>query len=279
MSTTTKTPAQGDRHLPGDLRRATTIHPRRYQTDEETLARYVRSLREGVKFNAKPILWQDSENPDSPPLIIDGWHRVKACEKVAPKRKIACTIFTGTRQEALRMTLEINGRHGLPLTAEERTNSAWKLVREPAPAGAEHAFSKQEIARLTGTSKGTVDNMRKRWIALKADRTRIVTGDWYKDRKDDWTPPDGEEAERLAKEATAAMRQLVLDHQRLIQQDALIDAIADGMGHKLRKALVDRYTPEDCRDYGSETDAPEIEDREAQRLKHLYAEMFDPAQT
>lgn len=278
MNTTTKPPAPGDRHLPGDLRRATTIHPRHYQTDEETLARYVRALREGVKFDSKPILWHDSDNPDSLPLVIDGWHRVKACEKVAPKRRIACTIFTGTRHDALRMTLETNGRHGLPLTAEERTNSAWKLVRETAPAGAEHAFSKQEIVKLTGTSKGTVDNMRKRWITLKADRTRTVTGDWYKDRKDDWTPPDSDEAERLAREATAAMRQLVLDHQRLIQQDALLDAIAEGMGHKLRKAMVDRYLPESWGDE-AEADPREVRDEEADRLRRLYVEMFDPAQT
>lgn len=115
--------------------------------------------------------------------------------------------------------------------------------------------------------------MRKRWIALKADRLRAVTGDWYRDRKDDWTPPDSVETERLVAEATAAMRQFILDHQRLIQQDTLIDAIADGMGHKLRKALVDRYLPEG---WGEDADSGprEVLDKEALRLRNLYAEMF-----
>ena len=77
MNMTNPTTAKPERFLPRDLHRALEIHPRHWQIDDDTLSRYVQAIRNGAKL-PPPLLWQDEDDLGSPPLVIDGWHRIKA---------------------------------------------------------------------------------------------------------------------------------------------------------------------------------------------------------
>ena len=112
MNMTNPTTAKPERFLPRDLHRALEIHPRHWQIDDDTLSRYVQAIRNGAKL-PPPLLWQDEDDLGSPPLVIDGWHRIKAIEKVSPGRKIPCIVFTGRRREALDKAIELNSQHGV----------------------------------------------------------------------------------------------------------------------------------------------------------------------
>ena len=273
----TQTTAKPERFPISDLHRAVEIHPRHWQIDDETLARYILATRNGAKFQP-PLLWKDEDDPDSRPLVIDGWHRIKAIEKVRPRGTVPCIVFTGSRREALNKAIEANSQHGLPLTLEERQNAAWKLVRERPAEGEEHAFSKARIVALAGVSKGTVDNMRKRWLVLQAER-RTATGDWWRDRKDEGQPPSGDEAIEAMKELEEGMRQLMVNYHRRLSDDHKATAIWAGMGHKFGKMFVDWHLPEaTLRAYEAELEEERQEQRaeqqEEQRRRVLYDEMF-----
>ena len=118
--------------------------------------------------------------------------------------------------------------------------------------------------------------MRKRWLALQADCC-TATGDWWRDRKNEWQAPEGDEADERVEALAQAVRQLVLDHHRGLQQDQLLDAIMSGMGHKLGGAFIDRHADMSASHLRSiEIEEEQREAREDERRRQaLYAEMFD----
>lgn len=63
------------------------------------------------------------------------------------------------------------------MSKPERMDAAWRLVREPV----EPRFLVREVATLSGVGKRTVDQMRKRWAAMKTAGAE-PTGAWWQDR-------------------------------------------------------------------------------------------------
>lgn len=87
-------------------------------------------------------------------VIIDGQHRYEAYKKLHKLKKrnavFPVRVFTGTIAEAQRQATYLNRKTQLPMTAEDRTNMAWRLVIEGSS-------SIKQIREATGVSKGTVN--------------------------------------------------------------------------------------------------------------------------
>lgn len=90
-------------------------------------------------------------------IIIDGQHRYEAYRRLHKLKKRNATfpvrVFNGTLAEAQRQASYLNRKTQLPMTAEDRTNMAWRFVIEGSG-------SIKQIREATGVSKGTVNNQR-----------------------------------------------------------------------------------------------------------------------
>jgi len=64
-------------------------------------------------------------------------------------------VPSGTEEEAVLLALEDNAKARLPMTAQEKSNAAWRLVRVG------YGYSKADICIATGISDGTVAKMRR----------------------------------------------------------------------------------------------------------------------
>ncbi|MQY10989.1 Transcriptional regulator NovG [Streptomyces sp. RB5] len=100
---------------------------------------------------------------DLPPIVVqratmrvvDGAHRLAAA-RFRGERSIAVTFFEGTDDEAFVAAVRLNIRHGLPLTAHERTAAARRILQ------AHPDWSDRWLASVCGVSATTVGALRKR---------------------------------------------------------------------------------------------------------------------
>ena len=86
--------------------------------------------------------------------IVDGHHRYYAYKKVNWSSLIPVNYFEGTVEEARLEGLKCNIKNKLPMTKEDKFESAWTLVKDGK-------LTKKEIEELTTVSVRTVGNMRK----------------------------------------------------------------------------------------------------------------------
>ena len=128
--------------------------------DFETTESHVDDLGKALKAGRKlpPILVWNSGDGDY--IVIDGHHRLEAHCRYKPNDKIAVEIFTGTKAEARLLACEENAKARLPMTHQERSNAAWRLVCSDG------GYSKAETCRVTGISDSTVSKMRRTKTAL-----------------------------------------------------------------------------------------------------------------
>src|SRR3569833_317948 len=87
--------------------------------------------------------------------IIDGNHRLRAAMRNGCKT-IAVTFFEGTDQEAFLCSVELNVKHGLPLTLSDRKAAARRILLDSA------GLSDRTIAAKVGLSNKTVAAVRRR---------------------------------------------------------------------------------------------------------------------
>jgi len=87
--------------------------------------------------------------------VVDGHHRLAAYDTLGWKKTITAEVFVGNLRDAERAALRGNNRDKLPLTPEDRTEAAWRLVRQK-----NERDSIKTIMEDTGASKGSVNNMR-----------------------------------------------------------------------------------------------------------------------
>ncbi|MFF5566324.1 ParB/RepB/Spo0J family partition protein [Streptomyces sp. NPDC012623] len=117
--------------------------------------------RGGLDFAHARLLAESDAAP--PPIIvqrhalrvIDGAHRVKAAQQLGHET-IEARFFDGTDEEAFVLSVELNSAHGLPLSLEDRTAAAARILVSHG------AWSDRRIARVTGLSATTVGALRKR---------------------------------------------------------------------------------------------------------------------
>jgi len=94
--------------------------------------------------------------------VIDGHHRVDAYHSVKWSRPIPVEIFGGTAEEARIEALARNSKDKLRMTTEDKTEGAWKLVKEGSD------LTVERIAEITHRSERQVYYMRSAWKQLHA---------------------------------------------------------------------------------------------------------------
>lgn len=126
------------------------------------LERFVRTEEESVEHvHALAVLAEST-----PPItvhhatmrVIDGLHRVRAA-LLCGRECIEVVFFAGDERDAFLLAVELNSRHGLPLSREDRLAAVTRIV-------ASHPeWSDRAIAALAGVSAGTVSAVRRRTAA------------------------------------------------------------------------------------------------------------------
>ncbi|TYO67577.1 hypothetical protein FXV83_05295 [Bradyrhizobium hipponense] len=96
--------------------------------------------------------------------VIDGHHRLAAYKTAGWKGHIPAIVFGGSLDEAVREALRSNSKNKLPMTAKERTEAAWRLVKLGKPG--EWPDSISDTVALCAVGKGTVNRMREAWTKL-----------------------------------------------------------------------------------------------------------------
>lgn len=84
---------------------------------------------------------------------IDGHHRMEAYRIFEYKRPIPVTVFIGSLDDALLLSLSSNSKDKLPMSAQEKYNAAWRLVISTEN-------SKALIAKAANVSERLVGKMR-----------------------------------------------------------------------------------------------------------------------
>ncbi len=94
-------------------------------------------------------------------IVIDGHHRLKAYQQVAKRRKGKRILVPAKARhcdfdEALALSLEGNSRDKLQMSAEEKSDAAWRFVC----LGDGQGWTKQQISRRANRSVRTIGHMR-----------------------------------------------------------------------------------------------------------------------
>ncbi|MBT2364805.1 ParB-like nuclease domain-containing protein [Streptomyces sp. ISL-10] len=87
--------------------------------------------------------------------VIDGAHRVRAAV-LRGDEEIRARLYTGDADDAFVLAVLLNSRHGLPLTAADRTAAAERIMK------VHPQWSDRRVARLAGLSPTTVAGLRRR---------------------------------------------------------------------------------------------------------------------
>jgi len=87
--------------------------------------------------------------------VIDGMHRLHAA-RLRGDEKVEVRFFTGTEQEAFVLAVRLNVAHGLPLSYDDRTRAAERVI------GSHPGWSNRAIAAVVGLGAQTVGNIRRR---------------------------------------------------------------------------------------------------------------------
>lgn len=102
--------------------------------------------------------------------VIDGHHRLMAYADLARAKKspldvktVKVEVFKGTLTEAIGRAGDRNRKDKLPMSREDKSNQAWKLVKR-----AERGVTQVWIAQVAGVSVRTVESMSKAYKTLTA---------------------------------------------------------------------------------------------------------------
>jgi hypothetical protein len=97
--------------------------PRVFGTKEEVIEQYKEAMEMGSEF--PPVkLWQKSKDEY---WLIDGAHRLIAWKRLGKEFIEAEIVEIENEVEFIRKAIEENAKHGLPLTSEDRRESARRL--------------------------------------------------------------------------------------------------------------------------------------------------------
>jgi ParB-like chromosome segregation protein Spo0J len=149
------------------------------KVDPHDKARHIAMLVHDLRITKKPLDPLLIFPAGGRYIVIDGHHRLAAYAAVNWDDPIPVEVFEGSLDEACMAALHGNRKAKLPMTQTEKSNAAWRLVRE------DH-LSKQEIADLGLVSRTTVRDMRqklRKMIDAGADPSDM---DWDTARR--WTP-------------------------------------------------------------------------------------------
>ncbi|MFC9126461.1 ParB N-terminal domain-containing protein [Streptomyces sp. NPDC057099] len=96
--------------------------------------------------------------------VVDGVHRLEAA-KMRDATEINVVFFEGTLEEAFAHAVEKNVRHGLPLTVQERTDAAARIMTSHPD------WSDRRVACTTGLSRKAVAEIRRTGLGDHSGQT------------------------------------------------------------------------------------------------------------
>ncbi|MFF8385988.1 ParB N-terminal domain-containing protein [Streptomyces kanasensis] len=102
--------------------------------------------------------------------VIDGAHRLRAAV-MRGRTAVEVQFFDGTEEDAFVLAVQLNVRHGLPLTLDERKAAAARVIRSHPH------WSDRVLAQRTGLSPKTVGKVRARAGEYDGGPARRVGGD------------------------------------------------------------------------------------------------------
>lgn len=125
--------------------------------DEYASPDHIKTLKDAIRNNNgayldKLSVWWSGRRW----YVIDGHHRLQAYKEAYANnncRSIPVEVFVGTLDNAIEYSTRANVKDKLPMTKLDKLEKAWKFV-------CMGGRSKSDIQKITGVSKGTIDNMR-----------------------------------------------------------------------------------------------------------------------
>lgn len=122
----------------------------RAEMNMDTVDTYAHDMEEGMADFPPIEVWVVGGKK----LLVAGWHRVKAAQKLGIVQLYA-NMHTGTKQQAILASVKQNHTHGLPRSNKDKRRSIQMLFSS-------HPDMKdREVARNAGVSHTLVANLRK----------------------------------------------------------------------------------------------------------------------
>lgn len=224
-----------------------TIDPsfrHRKQTENNAhLAQLRKTLRNVGKLDAI-LVWQEEDEKGIQTgrlVLLDGHFRVLAYRAEASEGKrdgkgIPSLLAKGTRVEAELAALRANTKDALPLTAPERADAAWSLVRRY-----QTEISKSDLAKASGVSERTIAYMRSKYREFLKDKT-APSGEWWRDRKwpeeANYTGPSDAEREHLIAALSNSIKEAIREH-RIRDIEIKAEAVQRALGNRDMTDIVD----------------------------------------
>jgi hypothetical protein len=232
---TSPAPAKAPRRLP---LKVVYVEERVFQQRADELVifsdsqRHIDTLAAILKANSKAELepltvwWSGARW-----IVIDGHHRLKAYQQVHNDPKVRRAVkavpveaFNGTLKQSILRSAEGNTKDKLPMSKDEKSDFAWRMVCETSSAGEVEAYSKVELATAAAISERTIANMRR--VRKDLERKDALN------ELDDWMPEGG-----LGE--LSWMEALCVSKGETVAKDALewLDAEAERWAKKMADAL------------------------------------------
>lgn len=230
---------------------AETFSPRRATLNEAHIGNLMKVLEGGRKL-APIVAWR----PEAGGLwLVDGHHRHEAYRRSRwGNRTVPVLVVHGTKGRALLLAVSDNAKARLPLTPSERSDWAWRLIRE------EQGITQANIAAATGVSLRTVATMAEN-LRKARGRNLNLTGNWLTDQHNingtnarAWSAEDvaawqEQRRERLEKEIRS-LSAVAARHPE-VAAEALINVLGRNLSSVLRQ-MREAAIPDDEDDWLSD---------------------------
>jgi hypothetical protein len=138
----------------------------RAKIDENVVAEYADSMKDGVKFPPAVVFHDGAEY-----FLADGFHRYFAAKKCGSPG-IFCDVREGTLRDAILFSFSANGTHGLRRTAADKRKAVMAMLEDIEWQD----WSDREIARQCCVSHPFVAAIRKEMGADKPEKKMNVRG-------------------------------------------------------------------------------------------------------
>ena len=139
---------------------------------QEKVTDYAERMREGDAFPPATVYFDGSNY-----WLADGFHRYFAT-KANGKLDIDCEITEGTVEEAQLFALQANGRHGIPMSAEDNRANIIRMLEHPTWG----EWSNRQIAKHLNVSPMTVGRVKTAWEKSQVGAEKVASPKKFKDK-------------------------------------------------------------------------------------------------
>ena len=194
-------------------------------------------IKRGITLDPMTV-WENPDNGKT--YILAGHHRLKAYRRRKYKRPVKVRVFAGSLAEARLKASASNVKAVLPLTASERADTAWWLVKYWSEAKG-YLYSKDQTAAASGVSKSQVAVMRRTRKALH-ERGAHLPETWcaahmaLRDNDDDYEFDEDEMVNAAAQELDAEIGSAITQAGHRCPR-ALARVMARRLGGRYRMVL------------------------------------------